>query len=183
VSDLDDDKMAEALKKYGINLADLVRDTNADTMMRVMHQTGEMLELAIKISMVKSGQKFNERMFQRGRDLATLDSKIKKAKELNLIDDVACKDAHLLRRIRNKFAHRKERLHFDSPSVVELARQLSTYENAEFNQDAILAADLNIIEQIKKVAVRARLMTIRSSRRIVAYNRAPALCALRLPCR
>jgi hypothetical protein len=45
VSDLDNDKMAEALKKYGINLADLVRDTNADTMMRVMHQTDEMLEL------------------------------------------------------------------------------------------------------------------------------------------
>jgi hypothetical protein len=146
VADLDDNaKMAEALNKYGINLADVVQDTNADTMIRVAQLTEETFELAIKINILKRGEKINERMFERKGELATLYDKIEKAKELNLLDKVAYKDSHLLRRIRNKFVHRSERLHFDSPSVVELVKQLSTYEAPKSNQDAILAADSNVI--------------------------------------
>jgi hypothetical protein len=148
--DLDDNaKMAEALNKYGINLADVVQDTNADTMIRVAQLTEETFELAIKINTLKRGEKIDERMFKRKGELSTLYGKIEKAKKLNLLDEVAYKDSHLLRRIRNKFAHRSERLHFDSPGVVELVKQLSTYKAAEFNQDAILAADSNVIEQLK----------------------------------
>jgi DNA-binding MltR family transcriptional regulator len=148
--EFDNDKVAEELKKYGINLADVVQDTHGDTMIRVTHLTEEMLELAIKKSTLKSGKEINERAFMHYGELATLEKKINKAKELNLIDEVAFKDAHLLRKIRNKFAHRNERLHFDSAKIVALAKQLSTYEKAEFNQDVILAADLNIVEQIKR---------------------------------
>jgi hypothetical protein len=148
VSDSDNDKMAEALKKYGVNLADLVRDTNADTMIRVSSLMEETFELAIRMAMLKTGQKVNERMFKRNGELATLEKKINKAKELNLLDDTAFKDAHLVRGIRNKFAHRRERLHFDSPKVVAIARQLSTYEKAESNQNAILEAVSNIVDQL-----------------------------------
>ena len=66
-----------------------------------------------------------------------------------MLDDTAFKDAHLLRRIRNKFAHRNERLHFDSPKIVAMAKQLSTYEKAESNQSAILDAVSNIVDQLK----------------------------------
>jgi hypothetical protein len=121
VSDFDNDEMAEALKKYEVNLADLVRDTNADTMIRVASLMEETCELAIKMTMLKSGQKVNERMFKHDGELATLEKKINKAKELKLIDDVAFKDAHLLRKIRNKFAHRRERLSFDSQGIVQSA--------------------------------------------------------------
>ena len=130
--------MAEALEKYGVNLVDVVRDTNADTMIRVSSLMEETFELAIRMAMLKTGQKVNKRMFKRDGELATLERKINKAKELNLLDDTAFKDAHLVRMIRNKFAHRRERLHFDSPKIIAMARQLSTYEKAEFNQNAIL---------------------------------------------
>jgi DNA-binding MltR family transcriptional regulator len=141
--------MAEALKKYGGNLVDVVRDTNADTMIRVSSLMEETFELAIRMAMLKADQKVNERMFKRDGELATLEKKMNKAKELNLLDDAAFKDAHLVRKIRNKFAHRRERLHFDSPKIVAMARQLSTYEKAEFNQSAILEAVSNIVDQLK----------------------------------
>jgi DNA-binding MltR family transcriptional regulator len=135
--------MAKALEKYGVNLVDVVRDTHADTMIRVS-------------SLLNAGQKVNERMFKRDGELATLEKKINKAKDLNLLDDTAFTDAHLVRRIRNKFAHRRERLHFDSSKVVALARQLSTYEKAESNQDAILKAVSTIVDQLKANAVGSR---------------------------
>lgn len=149
MSDSDNHKMAEALEKYGVNLVDVVRDTNADTMIRVSSLMEETFELAIRMAMLKTGQKVNERMFKRDGELATLERKINKAKELNLLVDTAFKDAHLVRMIRNEFAHRRERLHFDSPKIVAMARQLSTYEKAEFNQNAILEAVSNIVDQLK----------------------------------
>lgn len=149
MSDSDNAKMSKALEKYGVNLVDVVRDTNADTMIRVSSLMEETFELAIRMAMLRAGQKLNERMFKRDGQLATLEKKINKAKELNLLDDTAFKDAHLERRIRNKFAHRKERLHFDSPKVVAMARLLSTYEKAESNQNAILEAVSNIVDQLK----------------------------------
>jgi hypothetical protein len=144
----DNHKMAEALEKYGVNLVDVVRDTNADTIIRVSSLMEDTFELAIRMAMLSTGKKINERMFTRDGELATLEKKINKAKELNLLDDTAFKDAHLVRGIRNKFAHRRDRLHFDSPKIVAMARQLSTYEKAESNQNAILEAVSNIVDQM-----------------------------------
>jgi ABC-type multidrug transport system ATPase subunit len=149
VSDSDNVDLAKALEKYGVNLADVVRDTNADTMIRVSSLMEEAFELVIRTAMLKSGQKINEGMFKRDGELATLEKKINKSKEFNLLDDAAFNDAHVVRRIRNKFAHRRQRLHFDSPKVVAMARQLSTYEKAEFNQNAILEAVSNVVDQLK----------------------------------
>ena len=143
-------KLFAELQKYGVDLGTVVRDTHADTMIRCMSLFDEALEITIKLDMLNRGEKFNERMFKHHGELATLEKKINKAKGLNLIDDVARDDAHLLRKIRNRFAHRRERLHFDSPRVVEFARQLSTYEKAEHNQAAILAAQSNVHEQLMK---------------------------------
>ncbi len=149
MSKSDNDEMSEALKKYGVNLIDVVRDTNADTMIRVSSLMEGIFELAIRTKMLKTGQKVNGRVFKHDGELATLEKKVNKAKELNLLDDVTFKDAHLVRRIRNRFAHRSGRLHFDSPKVVSMAQQLSTYETAEFNQDAILEAVSKIVDHLK----------------------------------
>ena len=149
MSGSDNAKMAKALEKFGVNLVDVVRDTHADTMIRVSSLLEEIFELSIRMAMLNAGQKVNERMFKRDGELATLEKKINKAKDLNLLDDTAFTDAHLVRRIRNKFAHRRERLHFDSSKVVALARQLSTYEKAESNQDAILKTVSTIVDQLK----------------------------------
>jgi hypothetical protein len=75
-------------------------------------------------------------------------------RDRKLIDDVTRADAHLVRRIRNKFAHAKEKLHFDNSKTVALAKQLSTYEAATSNQEAFLKAAGKVSEQAAK-AVKA----------------------------
>jgi DNA-binding MltR family transcriptional regulator len=79
-------------------------------------------------------------MFKGNGELATLHKKIKRARTLKLIDTVALNDADLVRKIRNDFGHEREKLHFDSAKIVSSTSRLSTYENAETNQDAILKA-------------------------------------------
>ena len=106
MSDSENDKMAEALKKYGVNLVDLVRDTNADTMIRVSSLMEESFKLAMQMAMLKTGQKVNERMFKRNGERATLERKIRKAKELNLLDDTAFEEGPLGRLP----AHRRSRV-------------------------------------------------------------------------
>ena len=77
--------------------------------------------------------------FQKGGKLETLAHKIKKAKDLGLLDEASFKDADLLREIRNEFGHLKTKVHFDSPEIEKWAQHLSTYEAAEPNQAAICA--------------------------------------------
>jgi hypothetical protein len=55
-----------------------------------------------------------------------------------------------MRRIRNQFAHAKEKLHFDSSKTVALVKELSTYEAATSNQEAFLKAAGNVCEQAAK---------------------------------
>jgi hypothetical protein len=80
-----------------------------------------------------------------------LAGKICRAKEVNLISQAAISDATVLRKIRNKFAHAKESLHFDSSKIVELNQRLSTYGSAETNQDAIIAAVSSVTDELKAV--------------------------------
>lgn len=83
-------------------------------------------------------------------DAVSLEKRIDGAHALNIIDDIERDDAHLMRRVRNKFAHEKDRLHFDKPKIVALLQQMSTYEAAEHNQDAFLHPAGNVSEQIGK---------------------------------
>lgn len=141
--------MAEELKDYGLDLAAVLRDTHAETMMRVGSLLDEFFELALKTKILKNCEKINESVFRGHGKLSSLASKIKKAHSLKLIDDVAFSDATLVRKIRNEFGHLKEKLHFDSAKVVALAEKLSTYQDANSNQDAILAANSKVIDQLK----------------------------------
>jgi DNA-binding MltR family transcriptional regulator len=140
---------AEILKEHGLDLTKLLEDTHAETMMRLGTLLNECLELAMKKQMLKSGKNVNERTFRKGGKLEKLASKIKKAKDFGLLDEVTCSDADLLREIRNEFGHLKEKLHFDSPTIVAWVKQLSTYEAGKTTQDAILAAVSKVTDHLR----------------------------------
>jgi DNA-binding MltR family transcriptional regulator len=105
--------------------------------------------------MTKNNEAIDERMFEGNGELATLEKKIRKAHSLKLIDDVAFGDATLVRKIRNNFAHAKQKLNFDNTKTVALAKQLSTHESATSNQEAIFTATSKVTEQLEKT-VRTR---------------------------
>jgi hypothetical protein len=148
------DKLAEELKKQGLNLTDLLRGTHTQTAMRVASLVAETLELALRSKRLAESKPVNDKMFTRDGSLATLEKRIDAAHEMKLIDDVTRDDAHLMRRIRNQFAHSEKEMHFDSSRPAALAKQLSTYEAATSNQEAFLKAAGNVSAQAGK-AVKA----------------------------
>jgi DNA-binding MltR family transcriptional regulator len=149
------DKLAEELKKkQGLDLADVLRGTHAETAIVVASLVGETLEVALRSKLLAEKKPVNDQMFKGNGPLATLGKRIDEAYRLKLIDDTTRDDAHLVRRIRNKFAHAKEKLHFDSGKTVVLAKQMSTYEAATSNQEAFLKAAGNVLEDAAK-AVKA----------------------------
>jgi DNA-binding MltR family transcriptional regulator len=87
-------------------------------------------------------------MFRGNGKFSKLYGKIEESNDLKLIDKVTYEDATLLRKIRNEFGHGKSKLHFDSPQIVEFVKRLSTYDGAEFNQDAILAACTKVVDHL-----------------------------------
>jgi DNA-binding MltR family transcriptional regulator len=137
---------AAILNEHGLDLTKILQDTHAETALRLGTLLDEILETILKTHMVKSGKVANEKTFQKGGKLANLADKIKKARDLELLDETAFKDADLLREIRNEFGHLKTKVHFDSPEIVKWAKQLSTYEAAETNQAAILAAMTKVVD-------------------------------------
>jgi hypothetical protein len=140
---------AEILKEHGLDLTKVLQDTHAETMLRLGTLLDEFLELALKTRVLKSGKAVNEKTFQKGGKLQTLAAKIKKANDLGLLDEGTFKDTDLLREIRNEFGHLKTKLHFDSPEIVKLVKQLSTYEAAESNQAAIQEAITKVTDYLK----------------------------------
>lgn len=142
--------------KFGLNEAEILRDTHAQTAMRIAAIVGDTLVLAIKAKLTADGKPVNQRMFRHMGQYATLENRINGAYELGLIDEVTKDDAHLMRRARNKFGHAGDRLHFDSEKIVALLKQMSTYEAAKHNQDAFLHAAGNVSEQVAKVVKQLR---------------------------
>jgi DNA-binding MltR family transcriptional regulator len=139
----------EILKERGLDFAQVLRDTHAETMLRLGTLLDETLEIVIKTHALKSGKSINEKAFQKRGKLEKLADKIKKAETEGLLDKVAFKDADLLREIRNEFGHLKTKLHFASPEITKLAERLSTYDPAKPNQAAILAAMTKVTNRLK----------------------------------
>jgi hypothetical protein len=144
------DKLAEELKKkHGLDLADVLRDTHAETAMRVASIISETLGIALRWKLLAENKPVNDQIFKNG-SLKTLEKRIDAAHDAKLIDAVAREDAHLVRRIRNNFGHTRGRLDFESNETVALAKRLSTYQAATSNQEAFLKAAGNVSEQVAK---------------------------------
>jgi hypothetical protein len=104
----------------------------------------------LKAKLLAEGKPTNDGMFKGDGKYATFEKRVNGAHDLKLVDDVTRDDAHLMRRVRNMFAHGKDKLHFDSKGIVELLQQMSTFEAAEHNQDAFLQSSRNVFEQTRQ---------------------------------
>jgi hypothetical protein len=141
----------EAVKKLGLDLVQVIRDTHSETAMKLGVLLDNYFELALKAHMWRNNIPVNDGMFKNNGELSTLDKKIKRARTYKLIDRTRLDDADLVRKIRNKFGHEREKLHFDSGTIAALAEKLSTYADAQTNQDAILDAVGKITDELTKV--------------------------------
>lgn len=142
--------LAEALAEYKLDPSQVIRDTHMNTVVRVVALLDECIKLTLSMKLLVNGEAVTKRMFAHKGKLATLEKKIRKAHDLGMLDGIANKDAHLLRKIRNQFAHTRDALHFDAPSIVARISQLSTYAASETNQAAFLAAVDGVEAQLRK---------------------------------
>lgn len=154
----------EILNEHGLDFVNLVQDTNTETMMKIGALLDGSLEYAIKTHRMNCGQNIDEKMFAKDGKLGTFGAKIKKAKNLGLLDDGQFNDADLLREIRNEFGHRETKIHFDSPEIVECAQKLSTYEAAESVQSAIFAATDRVMSPLKSYVKQSKEAILGDSR-------------------
>jgi DNA-binding MltR family transcriptional regulator len=138
----------DILKEHGIDFEQVVRGTNAETMLHLGSLLDQFLQLAIQSHGAKAGKEVDAKAFQKGGKLGRLADKIKKAKNLGLLDEPTRKDADMLREIRNEFGHLKSKLHFDSPEIVKWVKQLSTYDETKSNQTVILEAVTKVTNQL-----------------------------------
>jgi hypothetical protein len=141
---------AEALlQEFGLDLARVLRDTHAETMLRLGTTIEDCLEIAIKADAIVKGPPIEDKAFRRRGRLENFKAKVKEAGDRGIIHGAMLADADLIREIRNEFGHMRSKVHFDSPDVVKWAVQLSTYRAADSNQDAIFVATADVMDQIR----------------------------------
>jgi hypothetical protein len=105
------------LEKSGINLEKLLQDTHAGVALVLSSLLNDRFETALRSAMAHlSNNALNDLLMGYG-PLSSLSAKIEIAYGMKLVTAQHCSDAHLIRKIRNKFAHVAERLHFDSAST------------------------------------------------------------------
>jgi DNA-binding MltR family transcriptional regulator len=81
----------------------------------------ELLELIILARLIEIPSKRKEALFDRmNAPLSSLSAKIEMAFALGIINETARRAMHLVRDVRNKFAHRLEPLTFHHPEVIGL---------------------------------------------------------------
>lgn len=147
------DELAKAFKdKFGLDLELVLRDTHANTALRIATMISDGLADAIRAKLQVDGKTVSEELFKHRGKYGSFQQRIDGAHNLKLIDYTTRQDAHLMRLVRNEFGHLKETLHFDSEVIVTYLSQMSTYEAAEHNQDAYLQVSTNIITQLENAA-------------------------------
>jgi DNA-binding MltR family transcriptional regulator len=154
--------IADELKKRGLDLENLIRDTHAGTglILSSLLETG--FEMALKSAMVHLSKHTLKKLTTGYGPLSTFSAKIDIAYGMKLISREHRSDANLIRQIRNVFAHATAKLDFDSSEIVQIGSNLSTYDKQEKDvlvayMKAIDIISLQLRAEIKKHLTAAAL--------------------------
>jgi DNA-binding MltR family transcriptional regulator len=109
----------------------------------------DVLETALRSAMSHLSNKALNELLTGYGPLSTLQAKIDLAYGMKLLTDQHCKNAHLIRKIRNTFAHEPKRLDFGCAEIVKIGVRLSTYEKQKGALDAYTKALDDIMKQLR----------------------------------
>ncbi len=114
-------------------LAELETQTDRGVAVIAAAVLDELMQMLLLARFIKIGSERKDALFQKiGAPLSPFSAKIELAFALGIISNEARLTAHLIRDVRNKFAHRIEQLSFDHPEVAEIldARLLASAKTA-----------------------------------------------------
>jgi hypothetical protein len=139
----------DELHKIGIDPVKLLLETHAGTAMVVAALMDNYLQMGLRLKMpgLQNDNDLEGRLFKGTGPLRDAGPKIDLAKALGVITEQMYKDAHVVRKIRNEFAHASGAIHFHTDKVRGLATKLSTYFDAEQNEQS---AYLKAVDSITK---------------------------------
>jgi DNA-binding MltR family transcriptional regulator len=121
----------ESFKRLRDGIGTLLLDNQASTAIVFTSALEEHLRIALAAKMPNTNSRVEKILFEGYGPLATFRSKIDVAFALGIFTDKQTKDAHNIRRVRNKFAHTAKKLNFETPTVIALCKKLSTYDSKE----------------------------------------------------
>jgi DNA-binding MltR family transcriptional regulator len=129
-------------------ILDLQKNSEAAIALVTVAIIDEWLQKLILTAMLSLSQNVADRIFGSRGPLYGLASKADIAFAFRLIEEDVLSDVRLLRDIRNKFAHTTDVLHFDSPEIAALCRNLSVWTPEGDNSTMF---DVAAIQCIKKI--------------------------------
>ena len=101
-------------------LEELKKQTDRGAGIIAASVTEELLAVVIQERLLPLNSDLRQALFERmNAPLSTMSAKINLGRALGLYSDVGAKRLHMLREVRNRFAHRIEALTFDHPIVVD----------------------------------------------------------------
>jgi hypothetical protein len=109
----------------------LLLDSEASSAIRYTSLMEDHLRIALCLKMPNMDRSMEGILFEGYGPLSTLRSKIDIALALDVLSDALHQDAQTIRKIRNKFAHSPKNLGLGSDTVIQLCRNLSTFDADE----------------------------------------------------
>lgn len=88
-----------------------------------------------RLKVERHGHTFEERLFEENGPLSSFAAKIDIAFAYGLIDKIGHDDFHIVRQIRNVFAHFRQKLSFSDPRIDKLCQKLESGKKLLINQD------------------------------------------------
>jgi len=122
---------AESFRQLRDGLGTLLLDSQASTAIIFTSALEEHLRAAMAMKMPNMNSRLEQILFEGYAPLATFKSKIDVSLALGIFTEQQAKDAHNIRKIRNRFAHTAKKLNFETPTIIALCKKLSVYDDKE----------------------------------------------------
>lgn len=127
----DSKEAGEPIAQLRAAVGTLLLDSQASRAIVYSSLLEEHLKLGLSVKMTNINRSIEQTLFEGYGPLSTLNSKIDIAFALGILPEALFKNAHIIRKIRNKFAHSTKKLNFESETVIKLCKKLSTYAEGE----------------------------------------------------
>lgn len=156
----------ETFKRQGMDLEAVMKQTQAGSVLIMAQQLDNLLKHILTEAMQPFDKENWKALFGGTGPLAVFASKIRIAYGFGLLTKEGHADAHLVRQIRNKFAHAEERISFESDEIKELTDKLSSAGSDIKPKDAFVHA----INKISRHLVQALHDRIKDREEVVRYR-------------
>lgn len=156
----------ETLKRQGMDLEAIIKQTQAGSVLIMAQQLDNLLQHVLTEAMQPFDKKDWQSLFSGTGALSVFSSKIRIAYGFGFLSKEGYDDAHLVRRIRNRFAHAEEHISFESDEIRGLVRNLSTAANDVKLKDAFV----RVIDKLSRHLVHALHDKIKDREDVDRYN-------------